>query len=95
MYHLLWELTQVVFEHPGLLSASGVDPTCTGEVCITCSDRGDVAEVQNVRPGGTAAVVAGGRQQEIDITLIDAVTPGDLILVHAGVAIGSLEDSRP
>ena len=39
LYHLLWELTHVVFEHPGLL---GRPPACDDEVCITCSDEGRV-----------------------------------------------------
>ena len=43
LYHLLWELTHVVFEHPGLLVT---EPECTDEVCITCSDEGLVAEVR-------------------------------------------------
>src|SRR3954462_13959838 len=43
MYHLLWELTHVCFEHPGLLVAPAVD--CTDEVCITCSDEGRLGEV--------------------------------------------------
>ena len=43
LYHLLWELTHVVFEHPGLLNE---DAGCTDEVCITCSDEGRVAEVR-------------------------------------------------
>jgi hypothetical protein len=90
LYHLLWELTQVVFEHPGLLSASAVDAGCTGEVCVTCSDQGDVAEVQNLGPGGTAEVVAGGKRREVDISLIEEVGPGDLILIHAGVGISAL-----
>ncbi len=46
LYHLLWELTHVVFEHPGLLTEdadrAGTDD---GDVCITCSDEGRVAEV--------------------------------------------------
>jgi D-sedoheptulose 7-phosphate isomerase len=43
MYHLLWELTHVCFEHPGLLKS----PTdeCTDEVCVTCSDEGRLGEV--------------------------------------------------
>ena len=43
MYHLLWELTHVCFEHPGLLKAPAED--CTDEVCVTCSDEGRLGEV--------------------------------------------------
>ncbi|MDQ5841010.1 MAG: hydrogenase assembly protein HupF, partial [Chloroflexota bacterium] len=35
MYHLLWELTHVCFEHPGLLTEK--DEECVDEVCSTCS----------------------------------------------------------
>ena len=70
LYHLLWELTHVVFEHPGLLEA---EPACTDEVCITCSDEGTVAEVAAVHDGGSAEVVAGGRRETVDVSLVDAV----------------------
>ena len=50
-----WELTHVVFEHPGLLEPDGA-PACTavsrsGDVCVTCSDEGRVAEVAEVLGG--------------------------------------------
>ena len=92
LYHLLWELTHVVFEHPGLLE---VEPACTDEVCITCSDEGRTAEVAIVHVGGSAEVVAAGRRETIDVSLVDSVMPGDLVLVHAGVALTVLEEPRP
>jgi hypothetical protein len=84
LYHLLWELTHVVFEHPGLL---GTDGGCTEEVCVTCADEGRLAEVAAVYGGGRAEVVAAGLVETIDVSLIDPVVPGDLVVVHAGVAI--------
>jgi hydrogenase maturation factor len=93
LYHLLWELTHVVFEHPGLLT---VEAGCTDEVCITCSDEGKVAEVRSVPSGGgLVEVVVNGRPETVDTTLIDPVAPGDLLLVHAGVALTTLGPSRP
>lgn len=89
LYHLLWELTHVVFEHPGLLD---VEPVCTDGVCITCSDEGRMAEVAIVHDGGSAEVVAAGMRETIDISLIDEVMPGDLVLVHAGVALTVLAE---
>ncbi|MGH9047790.1 MAG: HypC/HybG/HupF family hydrogenase formation chaperone, partial [Acidimicrobiales bacterium] len=93
LYHLLWELTHVVFEHPGLLHE---EAACEDEVCITCSDEGRVAEVSEVRGAEVTATIAG-RPATVDVTLLETVAPGDLILVHAGVALtrlgGSL--SRP
>jgi hypothetical protein len=87
-YHLLWELTHVVFEHPGLLES---EPACTDGVCITCSDEGRVAEVRCVHPGGTTEVIVNGRVDMIDASLVDPVAPGDVLLVHAGVALTTLQ----
>jgi hydrogenase maturation factor len=87
LYHLLWELTHVVFEHPGLLAEP--EATCTDEVCITCSDEGRVAEVTAVHGDGQAEVLVGGRVESVDASLVDA-GPGDLLLVHAGVAVSLL-----
>ena len=85
LYHLLWELTHVVFEHPGLLKP---EPECTDEVCITCSDEGRLAEVVSV-DGDEAVVRTPDGSERIDVSLIDAPGPGDLVLVHAGFAITS------
>jgi hypothetical protein len=87
LYHLLWELTQVVFEHPGLLIP---ELECTGEACITCSDEGSVAEVRAVHADGTADVVTNGSTGKVDVSLVEPVAVGDLLLVHAGVALTTL-----
>jgi hydrogenase maturation factor len=87
LYHLLWELTHVVFEHPGLLEA---DTACTDEVCITCSDEGRVAEVSAVNGSTGAEVVVGGMTETVDVSLVEPVAAGDLVLVHAGVALSTL-----
>jgi hypothetical protein len=92
LYHLLWELTHVVFEHPGLLTPEPVETT---EVCITCSDRGEVAELTRVDHVGRAQAVVAGRPETIDVSLVDQAAPGDLVLVHAGVAVTALGDTRP
>jgi hypothetical protein len=88
LYHMLWELTHVCFEHPGLLKA---EPECTeaggiGAVCITCSDEGRLAEVVSVE-GDEAVVRTADGQERIDVSLVDTPAPGDLVLVHAGFAI--------
>ncbi|HTJ76631.1 MAG TPA: HypC/HybG/HupF family hydrogenase formation chaperone [Acidimicrobiales bacterium] len=83
IYHLLWELTHVCFEHPGLLKP---EPDCTDEICITCSDEGRPAEVVSV-DGDEALVRTPDGEETIDVSLIDAPAPGDLVLVHAGFAI--------
>ena len=88
LYHLLWELTHVALEHPGLLKP---EPQCADGHCVTCSDEGTVAEIRSVR-GSRAVVVAGGFTEEVDVSLVGAVTVDDLVLVHAGVAISTLGD---
>lgn len=95
MYHLLWELTHVCFEHPGLLTVP--DDDCTDEVCITCSDEGRLGEV--IAPpaeafGGALVRTATG-EEYVDVTVVGDVVPGDLVLVHAGAALTRLEDSPP
>jgi hydrogenase maturation factor len=78
----------VAVEHPGSLAPSPA-AVCTDEVCTTCSDEGRVAEVTAVHADGRAEVLAGGRQETVDASLVDA-GPGDFVLVHAGVAISLL-----
>ena len=84
-YHLLWELTHVCFEHPGLLRD---DPTDAGEVCITCSDEGRLAEVLGPSADDLDTEVRTAQGREIvDTSLVGPVARHDLLLVHAGSAI--------
>ena len=80
-YHELWELVHVFFEHEGLLAEG-----CTDDVCITCGDvalQGAVVKIT----GSTALVRTAQGEEEADLGLLDGVSPGDLVLVHGGVAI--------
>jgi hypothetical protein len=87
LYHVLWELTHVCFEHPGLLSEGPEIDCVDGDVCITCSDEGRLGEVITTE-GATRAQVRTARGIElIDTTIVASVAPGDLVLVHAGIAI--------
>ena len=90
MYHLLWELTHVCFEHPGLLADNAAP--CADDVCITCSDEGRPAEVIAAPAGplSTALVRTAGGEEQIDTTLVGEVVAGDLVLVHAGSALTRL-----
>jgi hydrogenase maturation factor len=88
-YHLLWELTHVCFEHSGLLKP---DPECTEAVCITCSDEGRLGEVVTASADGQAAVRTARGVENVETTLVDPVTPGELVLVHAGTAISKVDD---
>lgn len=59
--------------------------------CITCSDEAKPAWVLSVDEAmGTACVTINETETEIDITLVDDVEPGDIVLVHGGVAISRL-----
>ena len=87
LYHLLWELVHVVFEHPGLLAEPA--PVCEGDVCITCSDEGRVVEVAEMGDDSMAVVLAQGRRESVDTTLVGRPAPGELLLVHAGTAIAA------
>ncbi|POX87651.1 hydrogenase assembly protein HupF [Mycobacterium kansasii] len=86
-YHVLWELTHVCFEHPGLLK-----PECADEVCVTCSDEGRLGEVVAASADGLAAVRTGRGVEDVVTTLVGPVAAGDLVLVHAGTAISRLEE---
>jgi hypothetical protein len=93
IYHLLWELTHVCFEHSGLLApaGAGADAGCDDEVCVTCSDEGRLAEVVGTGPGFQAQVRTAAGIEGIDTTLIGTPSPGDLVLVHAGSAVTLLD----
>jgi hypothetical protein len=90
LYHLLWELTHVCFEHPGLLTPAAAE--CTEDVCVTCSDEGRLGEV--IAPGsdGQARVRTPGGAEFVATVLVDPVVPGDLVLVHAGMAISKVDE---
>jgi hypothetical protein len=90
MYHLLWELTHVCLEHPGLLKPAPDD--CTDDVCVTCTDEGRLGEVL-LEPADavSSALVRTAKGEEwVDVTMLDGVAPNDLVLVHAGAAITRL-----
>lgn len=91
VYHLLWELIHVCFEHPGLLKEK--QPVCEGEVCITCSDEGQLGEIVAAEDNGEAVVRTADGQRTIDITLVAPVVANDLVLIHAGSAISRVEGS--
>ena len=91
IYHMLWELVHVCFEHTGLLKPEEAE--CTEEVCITCSDEGRLSEVVEVEDDEAVVRTPDG-EERIDISLVDRPHPGDLLLVHAGFAIGSGEAAR-
>lgn len=62
--------------------------------CVTCSDEALPATVLRIdHESGLAFVAIEQASVEVDITLVDAVRVGQVLLVHGGVAIGTLEQS--
>ncbi len=90
-YHLLWELTQVCVEHPGLLT----EGTEEAPVCVTCSDEGRLGEVVRTdgdsSARGTATVRTATGLEQVSTMMVGVVQPGDLVLVHAGTAIALVD----
>jgi hydrogenase maturation factor len=88
-YHLLWELTHVCFEHPGLLKSERAEV-----VCVTCSDEGRLGEVVTASADGQATVRTARGVENVVTTLINPVAAGELVLVHAGTAISKLDEEE-
>lgn len=61
--------------------------------CITCSDEGVSLRVVDVDQERAMALCEddSGARSSVEIALVDAVGPGDLLLVHAGTALTRLE----
>jgi hydrogenase maturation factor len=74
------------------LAAKGGEPAeASGFVCITCSDQALPARVLSIDEDMALARVAVGNSiEEVDISLVDRVEPGDTLLVHGGVALGNV-----
>ena len=59
--------------------------------CLTCSDAAIEAKVLHIdTTTDLALVVAEEATIEIDVSLIDAVIPGDRLLIHGGIALTKL-----
>jgi hypothetical protein len=87
LYHLLWELTHVCFEHAGLLK-----PRADETVCVTCSDEGRLGEIVLEAADGTgrALVRTANGEEWVDVSVLSGVVANDLVLIHAGAAITRL-----
>jgi len=83
------EVSEQVDRAPGMQSAIYCDPTAGGH-CATCSDEALTAQVLRVdMQAGLALVTMKDTTEEVDITLVDNIAPGDTLLVHGGVAIAN------
>lgn len=85
-YHVLWELTHVCFEHPGLLDVVADE----GPVCTTCSDEGRLGEIVDGQ-GDEATVRTAAGIETVSTAMVGAVRAGDLVLVHAGTVLTTVE----
>ncbi|HUA69497.1 MAG TPA: HypC/HybG/HupF family hydrogenase formation chaperone [Solirubrobacteraceae bacterium] len=71
---------------------TGAD-TCGSDHCITCGDDGvamQVVRIDEIRGLALCSHVDGTRET-VETALVDPVTPGDVLLVHAGTALTRLE----
>ena len=66
-------------------------PECVDEHCITCGDQGLPLRIVALEGSGLARCRDDAAPSEpdttVDVQLVGAVAPGDLVLVHAGVAL--------
>jgi len=65
--------------------ACGAEPGC-----ITCGDVAVVLTVATVAGADARCLDEQGREEQVATELVGTVTPGDRVLVHAGVAIERL-----
>jgi hydrogenase maturation factor len=66
---------------------------CTSGTCITCGDVAIAMRVIQVDEERCLALCEAqdGRRETVEIALVDAVVPGDALLVHAGTALAKLD----
>ena len=63
--------------------------------CLTCADEAVAVKVVRLDQEVGLALVEGNNQvEEIDITLVEDVAVGDILLAHAGVAIAHQEKGQ-
>ena len=68
-------------------------PRCDEHHCITCGDDGVPMRVLRIDDDRGLALCADddGARSTVEIALVEPVAPGDSVLVHAGVALVTLE----
>ena len=82
---------------PQSTSSVAGDASCERDAeghCITCSDEASQARVLRIdEESGVALVMINDATEEVDMSLVDDVAPGDMLLVHGGVAISRLDEA--
>jgi hydrogenase maturation factor len=68
---------------------------CGAQHCITCGDDGEPMTVVRIDATRGLALCAaeGGDRSSVETALVEPVSPGDRLLVHAGTAIAKLDPS--
>jgi hydrogenase maturation factor len=69
---------------------------CVADHCITCSDEGVPMRVLRLDADRGLALCEreDGERATVEVALVDGVGAGDLLLVHAAVALTRLEAGR-
>ena len=62
--------------------------------CVVCSDAGIPVRVISIQDDDALCEDAAGNQTEIAIELVDPVQPGEILLTHGGVAIGTVATEK-
>ena len=80
---------------PGV-AAYGTESCAATAGCITCGDTAVEMRVVSADPGDGLAVCASrdGALEEVDVSLVGPVARGATVLVHAAVALTTLEPAR-
>ena len=52
------------------------------------------AEIVEIREDDLALMDIGGARREVNVSLVDGVTAGDYVLVHAGFAIEKVDEAE-
>jgi hydrogenase maturation factor len=63
---------------------------CLDNHCVTCSDEGVPMRVESVADGLAVCVSEAGERGEVLSALVEPVSVGDVLLVHAGAALVKL-----
>lgn len=88
-------MSQNIHQQPVLELITPLGAYCEPDAhghCITCSDEALPATVLQIDDlGRTAVVQVEDQTTEIDISLVDDVAIGTVLLVHGGVALGRSE----
>lgn len=75
------------------MSAGG---DCGSDHCVTCSDEGIPMRIVEASGDGLALCVdTDGSANTVMTDLVGRVGPGEMVLVHAGVALARLPTETP